>query len=87
MKSIVFAALLTVVSVPTVYAQVWMDQVEHRFADNDGVKIHYAVAGSGPLIVFIHGFPDFWYSWKDQMEGLSDEYTVAAMDTDRKSVV
>ncbi|HIA47140.1 MAG TPA: alpha/beta hydrolase [Candidatus Hydrogenedentes bacterium] len=58
-----------------------MEHVEHRFADNDGVKIHYAVAGSGPLVVFIHGWPDFWYSWKNQMEGLSDEYTVVALDT------
>jgi pimeloyl-ACP methyl ester carboxylesterase len=32
-------------------------------------------------VVFIHGFPDFWYSWKHQMEGLSSEYTVVAMDT------
>ena len=58
-----------------------MDVVEHKFADSNGVKIHYAAAGEGPLIVFIHGFPDFWYSWKDQMLGLKDEYRVCAMDT------
>lgn len=63
------------------YAGDWMDQVEHKFADSNGVKIHYAKAGQGPLIVFIHGFPDFWYSWHDQMQGLAGEYTVAAMDT------
>ncbi|MFP6616095.1 MAG: alpha/beta hydrolase, partial [Candidatus Hydrogenedentota bacterium] len=74
MKKLVLAALLTMVSIPTVYGHAWMEHVEHRFADNDGVKIHYAVAGSGPLVVFIHGWPDFWYSWKNQMEGLSDEY-------------
>jgi epoxide hydrolase 4 len=65
----------------TVNASDWMDQVEHRYADSDGVKLHYAVAGSGPLIVFIHGFPDFWYSWHHQMSGLADQYRVAAMDT------
>jgi pimeloyl-ACP methyl ester carboxylesterase len=81
MKKLVLAALLTMVSIPTVYGHAWMEHVEHRFADNDGVKIHYAVAGSGPLVVFIHGWPDFWYSWKNQMEGLSDEYTVVALDT------
>jgi pimeloyl-ACP methyl ester carboxylesterase len=59
----------------------WLDQVQHRYADNNGVRLHYAVAGSGPLVVFIHGFPDFWYSWHHQMKGLSSEYTVAAMDT------
>lgn len=62
-------------------AEEFAETVEHKFADNDGVKIHYAKAGSGPLAVFIHGFPDFWYSWRHQMEGLSSDFTVAAMDT------
>jgi epoxide hydrolase 4 len=57
-----------------------IDDVESRFAENDGVLIHYAAAGSGPLVVFIHGFPDFWYSWRHQMEGLRDDYRVVAMD-------
>lgn len=51
------------------------------YADSNGVKIHYVKAGQGPLIVFIHGFPDFWYTWHVQMEGLKDSYTVCAMDT------
>ncbi len=58
-----------------------MMKVEEKYADSDGVKIHYAKAGKGPLIVFIHGFPDFWYTWRAQMEGLMDTYTVCAMDT------
>lgn len=58
-----------------------MDRVEHHIVDSDGVKIHYVTTGEGPLIVFVHGFPDFWYSWRNQMEGLSSDYTVAAMDT------
>jgi epoxide hydrolase 4 len=53
---------------------------EDLFADSDGVRIHYVAEGSGPLIVFIHGFPDFWYSWRHQMEGLKGEFRVAAMD-------
>ncbi|MDE0270971.1 MAG: alpha/beta hydrolase, partial [Gammaproteobacteria bacterium] len=40
------------------------DEVEHRYADSGGVRIHYAVAGEGPLVVMIHGFPDYWYSWR-----------------------
>ena len=59
---------------------VW-DQVEHRFADSNGVKIHYAVLGEGPLVVMIHGFPDFWYTWRHQMRALADhKYRVAAVD-------
>ena len=42
-------------------------QVEHGYADNNGVKIHYTSLGTGPLIVMIHGFPDFWYTWRHQM--------------------
>lgn len=59
---------------------VW-DQVEHRYADASGVKIHYAALGQGPLVVMIHGFPDFWYSWRKQMRALADNgYRVAAVD-------
>ena len=59
---------------------VW-DQVDHRYADSNGVKIHYAVLGEGPLVVMIHGFPDFWYTWRHQMRALADhKYRVAAVD-------
>jgi pimeloyl-ACP methyl ester carboxylesterase len=54
--------------------------IEHGYADSNGVKIHYAVAGEGPLVVMIHGFPDFWYSWRHQMKGLMDGYRVVAID-------
>lgn len=56
------------------------DRVEHGYADSNGVKIHYATAGKGPLVLMIHGFPDFWYSWRHQMEALADRYQVAAVD-------
>ena len=44
-----------------------LNEVEHGYADNNGVKIHYATVGKGPLVVMIHGFPDFWYTWRAQM--------------------
>ena len=56
------------------------DRVEHGYADSNGVKIHYAAIGEGPLVVMIHGFPDFWYSWRHQMEGLSEDFQVVAVD-------
>ena len=55
-------------------------RVEHGYADSNGIKIHYASLGTGPLIVMIHGFPDFWYSWRNQMEALSGNYQVVAID-------
>ena len=60
-------------------ADTW-DEVEHGYADSNGVKIHYATMGNGPLVVMIHGFPDFWYSWRHQMEGLKDNFKVVAID-------
>jgi epoxide hydrolase 4 len=55
-------------------------RVTHGYADSNGVKIHYASLGSGPLLVMIHGFPDYWYTWRDQMEALSDRFQCVAID-------
>jgi pimeloyl-ACP methyl ester carboxylesterase len=55
-------------------------KVTHGYADSNGVKIHYASLGQGPLIVMIHGFPDFWYTWRDQMDALSDKFQCVAID-------
>ena len=54
--------------------------VENAYADNNGVKIHYVSIGSGPLIVMVHGFPDFWYTWRNQMVALAPHYQVVALD-------
>jgi pimeloyl-ACP methyl ester carboxylesterase len=56
------------------------DRVTNGYAVSDGVKIHYAALGEGPLVVMIHGFPDFWYSWRRQMDVLSDRFQVVAID-------
>jgi pimeloyl-ACP methyl ester carboxylesterase len=57
------------------------DRVTHGYAVSDaGVKIHYASLGQGPLVVMIHGFPDFWYSWRHQMAALSQRFQVVAID-------
>jgi pimeloyl-ACP methyl ester carboxylesterase len=72
-------ALLLVTTSMTAAADL-ESRVQHGYADSNGVKIHYASLGTGPLIVMIHGFPDYWYTWRDQMEGLSDHYQVVAMD-------
>ena len=50
------------------------------FADSNGVKIHYVTMGQGPLLVMIHGFPDYWYTWREQMPALSKHFQVVALD-------
>ena len=77
----ILIASLTFLSTSQLYAQDISDEVEHHYADNDGVSLHYVRMGSGPLMVLIHGFPDYWYTWRNQMGALAEHYTVVAMDT------
>jgi pimeloyl-ACP methyl ester carboxylesterase len=53
---------------------------EEGFVDSNGVKIHYVTKGEGPLVVLIHGFPDYWYSWRDQIPALAKHFRVVAID-------
>jgi pimeloyl-ACP methyl ester carboxylesterase len=55
-------------------------QVTHGFATNNSVRIHYASLGKGPLIVMIHGFPDYWLTWRHQMQSLAGACRVVAID-------
>jgi pimeloyl-ACP methyl ester carboxylesterase len=55
-------------------------RVTHGYADSGGVKIHFASIGRGPLVVMIHGFPDFWFTWRHQMDALADKFQVVAID-------
>jgi pimeloyl-ACP methyl ester carboxylesterase len=64
-----------------VNAQDITERVDPRYVDSDGVRIHYVVMGDGPLMVMVHGYPDYWYTWRHQMKSLAGDYTVVAMDT------
>ncbi len=57
-----------------------LEDVSHGYADSGDVRIHYAAVGEGPLVVMIHGFPDYWYTWRNQMEALAKCYRVVAID-------
>ena len=72
--------LLSIVVATAALAADIESKVKHAYADSNGVKIHYVTMGSGPLIVMIHGFPDFWYTWRDQMEALSNKFQCVAID-------
>ena len=56
------------------------DLGEDGYIDSGGVKIHYVTKGQGPLVVMIHGFPDFWYTWREQMPELAKHFQVVAID-------
>lgn len=54
---------------------------EHRFVAAGGSRFHVAELGEGPLVVLLHGFPQFWWAWRHQMVTLADGgYRVVAMD-------
>ena len=53
---------------------------EEGYADANGVKIHYVTAGKGPLVVLLHGFPDYWYTWRDQVPELAKHFQDVAVD-------
>jgi len=54
--------------------------IEHRVVETNGVRLHCAVGGSGPLVIFLHGFPEFWYSWRHQLAALEPHFQVVAPD-------
>lgn len=76
-RLLAFTAFLAVLTVSAV-AQA---EPQDRYANNKGVKIHYVVDGQGPLVVLIHGFPDYWATWKPLMATLNKAgYRTAALD-------
>lgn len=54
--------------------------IKHEYADVNGVRLHYATAGKGKLIMFVHGFPEFWYEWKNQLAEFGRDYQAVAPD-------
>lgn len=52
----------------------------HAHLTTNGVRLHYVTQGEGPLLLLLHGFPEFWYSWRHQLPALADRYQVVAPD-------
>jgi len=52
----------------------------HQVTSLNGIRLHYVSAGSGKPIVFLHGHPDFWYLWKDQLSHFAHTHHVIAPD-------
>ena len=46
-------------------------EITHRFIDTNGIRMHLAEAGEGPLVLLCHGFPESWYSWRHQLVALA----------------
>ncbi len=77
--ALLLAALVAPLQLATAQVDVF-NNVQHHLAENNGVKIHYVTYGEGEPIVMIHGFPDFWYTWRHQMHALEDQFKIIAID-------
>ena len=53
---------------------------EHHFANVNNQTLHYVTSGEGKLILFVHGFPEFWYEWQDQLDEFGQDYQAVALD-------
>src|SRR5215469_9213015 len=51
-----------------------------RYAEVNGIRLHYVEQGKGPLILFLHGFPEFWYEWKDLLPEFGKDHHAVAPD-------
>ncbi|MDY7013354.1 MAG: alpha/beta hydrolase [Cyanobacteriota bacterium] len=52
----------------------------HKQIVTNGVKLHYVTQGEGSLMLMLHGFPEFWYSWRHQIPEFASDYQVVALD-------
>ncbi|MGO9272212.1 MAG: alpha/beta fold hydrolase [Terriglobia bacterium] len=54
--------------------------LKDEYADLNGIRMHYVTAGSGDLILCLHGFPEFWYEWKNQLVDFGRDHQAVAPD-------
>lgn len=57
------------------------NEIEEQFVKVNGIKLHTIIIGAGEPLVLLHGFPDFWYGWKNVIIGLKDEFRLIVPDT------
>ncbi len=57
-----------------------MQTFQYAFADVNGIRMHYVRAGRGKLILFVHGFPEFWYQWRHQLAEFGRDFLAVAPD-------
>src|ERR1700745_3546019 len=63
-------------------AELLGSDVREGYAEIGDVRLHYVEAGEGPLVVLLHGFPEFWYGWRQQIQPLAAAgFRVVAPDT------
>ena len=60
----------------TAYGSGW----QHHFIETNNIRLHCVVQGEGELVILLHGFPEFWYSWRHQIPALAKHFKVVVPD-------
>ena len=55
-------------------------ELQHHYAYLDECRMHYVSRGEGKPLLFLHGFPQFWFLWREQLADLGDDHAVYAPD-------
>ena len=62
------------------YMKELFNEIEGQFIETNGISLHTIIIGSGEPLILLHGFPDFWYGWKNVILGLKDRFKLIIPD-------
>src|SRR4030095_4566493 len=77
---VLLAALLAAASPVLAQAKPAASAIESRFADVEGLRLHYLTAGKGPVVILLHGYTQTGRMWRPLFPRLADKFTVIAPD-------
>ncbi|HUR33071.1 MAG TPA: alpha/beta hydrolase [Vicinamibacterales bacterium] len=78
--ALVLGGVLTLALPSPASAQAAKTAFQDHYAEVNGQRLHYASIGQGPLVLFLHGYPSFWYQWKDQMAEIGRDHLAVGLD-------
>jgi pimeloyl-ACP methyl ester carboxylesterase len=78
--ALVLGGLVAAMLMSDVHAQSAKAVFRDNYADVNGVRLHYASVGQGPLVLFLHGYPSFWFQWRDQMAEMGRDHLAVGLD-------
>jgi pimeloyl-ACP methyl ester carboxylesterase len=58
----------------------WTEEIEDKYFRVNGINLHTIIIGKGEPLLLLHGFPDFWYGWKNVIPGLKNHYKLIIPD-------
>ncbi|GAG99770.1 unnamed protein product [marine sediment metagenome] len=58
----------------------WIEDIEERYIETNGITLHTVIIGEGEPLVLLHGFPDFWYGWKNLVPLIKDKFQLIIPD-------